>query len=215
MKKAYYTTLFLLFMAGGIFLSFTAPLPNPISKPKETKLGSIVRLVREGRTTCTGVVVSEDTIITAMHCVVIEGPFGPMINPSEIEIRDATNTPVSAYGKPIGARQQLDQAVIHGDFQKFAARKTITGVSELNKLAKYDVTLVACGYPLGGALHCNNLQFKELYDFFWATNGLLLPGMSGGPVMLEDGTVVALNVAVTKDKSIVSPIYNIELLYRK
>lgn len=33
--------------------------------------------------------------------------------------------------------------------------------------------------------------------------------MSGGPTMLEDGTVVAINIAVEGRHAVVSPVYNL------
>ena len=38
----------------------------------------------------------------------------------------------------------------------------------------------------------------------------VIPGMSGGPVLLRDGTVVAVNVAVDGNRAVVSPIYNLD-----
>lgn len=185
-----------------------------------TKYGSIVRLVTDGRTTCSGVVISNTVILTASHCVMISTPFGNMMNTSLIEIRDQSNVPTGVFAKPYGARIQLDHAILVGDFTAFKKRQVITGVGNLNKLTRHDVTMVSCGYPLGGELHCSTMLFRELYDFMWSASGLLLPGMSGGPVMLEDGTVVALNVAVLHtdsdhQMSIVSPVYNINMLYPK
>lgn len=189
--------------------------------PVDDRMGSIVRLVdAAGRTYCSGVVVNDAVIITASHCVIIETPFGNIVNPEPVEIRDDSNVPTGVYARPFSARIQLDQALLRGDFTQFKHRKTMTGVGALNKEAKYDAHLISCGYPMGGPLHCSDMYFKELYDFMWSTGGLLLPGMSGGPVMLPDGTVVAVNVAVTHSTtdhqvSLVSPIYNIELLLRK
>lgn len=208
-------TLYSLLLAIGLtILSLPIFHPRRAQKPASDKYGSIVRLVRNQHTFCTGVVVSAHTIITASHCVLEESAFGASINTEPMEIRLDDNEPIGVRARAYGARVQLDQAVLYGNFEKFTARKYVTSVHELNKLAKYDRTLIACGYPMGGPLFCSKMYFQELYDFMWATKGLLLPGMSGGPVMLEDGTVVAINIAVGKERSLVSPIYNIDLEFR-
>jgi V8-like Glu-specific endopeptidase len=179
-----------------------------------TKLSPIVRLVRNGRTTCTGVVVSPTVIITASHCVLEDTIVGPMINEEPIEIRNNDNLPTKIMAKPYAARVQLDQALLFGDFSRFEARAVMTDVRELNKLAHEGQIMTACGYPMGGPMYCSRMHFNELYDFMWAVTGILIPGMSGGPVMLSDGTVVAINVAVHGDQSIVSPIYNIDMNFK-
>lgn len=170
--------------------------------------GAIVRLTHDGRTFCTGTVVKNNMIITASHCVIIQTPFGTMMNDDVIEIRGNDNLPTGIIAKPFGARIQLDQAALTGDFRTFNTRNTMTDIKSLNKLQHENVTMWACGYPLGGPLYCTKMVFKDPYDFMWSVQGLLLPGMSGGPVVLEDGTVVAVNVAVQGDRSVVSPIYN-------
>ncbi len=90
----------------------------------------------------------------------------------------------------------------------------MSSVKELNTVKRYDLRLLACGYPMGGPLYCGTLYYQDMYDFMWATSGVLIPGMSGGPVMLEDGTVVALNISVKDNESMVSPIYNIDAEFR-
>lgn len=207
-----YYALTALAILGTAFLLFKQNVTRV--KSRDNRMGSIVRLVRDGNTICTGVVVSNSTVITASHCILQETPFGFIVDPRLVEIRDYSNRPTGVYGTPYGSRIQLDQAVLMGDFSQFQHRPTITSVHELNKIGKVDQTLIACGYPMGGPLVCNKMVFKELYDFMWATNGLLIPGMSGGPVMLEDGTVVALNIAVHQNFSLVSPIYNLDMLYK-
>ncbi len=178
---------------------------------KSGKLSSIVRLVKDGRTFCSGVVVNEHTIITASHCVIENTEFGPMMNQDQIEIRIADNRPLGVTAKAYNVRVQLDQALLMGDFRRFQPRRVITRIHDLIKIGRYDQTLITCGYPLGGPLYCGKMYFQDLTDFMWATKGLLLPGMSGGPVMLEDGTVVAVNIAVGGNLSVVSPIYDYDL----
>ncbi len=212
----------LLFIGVVAYLYSFLPSSQPGPEGAAAQHDSIVRLVKGGNTTCTGVIVNAKTIITASHCVLQQTEIGMMIDSTPIEIRLADNKPTNVFAKPYSFRVQLDQALLIGDFRSFKARKYMTNVGQLNKIARYDQVLLSCGYPMGGEFHCNRLYFQELYDFMWATNGLLVPGMSGGPVMLADGTVVAINVAVLHggsakyhDTSLISPIYNIDMEFQR
>ena len=211
-RNAKVTIMWLLIVCSlSIFANLTI-FKYGMSKTREVsaKLGSIVRLIKDGRTFCTGTVVNDHTIITASHCILIRTPFGSLIDEDPIEIRVDDNLPLGVFAKPYSARVRLDQALLEGDFKLFKPRAILTDIGKLNQYADKGTYMKACGYPLGGNLYCSTMYFDELYDFMWSVNGLLLPGMSGGPVMLRDGTVVAVNVAVEHDKSIVSPIYNID-----
>lgn len=176
---------------------------------------SIVRLVNDGRTFCTGTVINEHTVLTAAHCVIVETPFGAMLNPGPIEIRANDNLPRGSFAAPYYATPQMDQALLKGDFKGFTVRPYITNVQELTTLHPVGKKFISCGYPLGGDMFCNNTYYQDLTHFMWTVNGVLLPGMSGGPTMLEDGTVIAVNVAVGETFSIVSPIYNLESNFDK
>src|ERR1700677_5060183 len=203
MKKLQWTALVLCIagaslVAGGLVRDYY----NMRMAPGPEKYFSIVRLVQEGRTFCTGTVVSDDLIITAAHCVLIESPFGMTLRSDEIEIRPNTNVDVDVTAKVVYATPQMDQAMLMGDFSEFNHRKIITNPEALAKLGKANKKFVSCGYPLNGDLYCNDMEFKDRNDFFWAVNGVLIPGMSGGPTMLPNGDMVGVNVAVKKNNSI-------------
>lgn len=186
-----------------------------VTSAKKPKLDAIVRLTKGNHTVCTGTVVNQHTIITAAHCVLIQTVFGPQIDMTPFDIRTDSDTTLGVTGIPYEARVQLDQALITGDFHLFEYKNYITDVKELNKLGNKPITLYSCGYPLGGPLYCTPMEFDELYDFMWAVHGLLLPGMSGGPVMLKNGTIIGVNVAVSEDRSFISPIFNLDLEFKK
>src|SRR5271165_464611 len=174
-----------------------------------SKYGSIVRLTREGRTFCSGTVISSSLIITAAHCVMEETPFGLMISTRDIEVRPRNNTDLRVEAATVYASHQMDSAVLHGDFSDFNNRELITDPAILTNIRSHTTKFISCGYPLGGDLYCNYTSDPFPDNFAWKVSGVLIPGMSGGPTMLEDGTVVAINIAVEREHAVVSPTYNL------
>lgn len=194
----------------GSWLSYKVPYAN-------NKYDSIVRLVRDGKTFCSGTVINAHTIVTAAHCILVPTPFGYyVLYPGPIEIRDKDDQPLGIIGQAYGASPQLDQGVLEGDFRNFRPRAFTADVKTLSSYRIPGAKFISCGYPQGAAFFCAEIQYSELSDFMWKTRGgTMLPGMSGGPVMLPDGTVIAVNVAVDGVKSVVSPIYNLNTLFKE
>ncbi len=179
------------------------------SKVALVKLNPIVRLIVDGRTFCSGTIVSNTLLITAAHCVVEETPFGSTPNTKSIEIRASDNKPIGVTARAVYASPQMDQAMMVGRFDLFEPKPFIQDPQTLTETKKKGQKFTSCGYPLNGDLYCNETSFAGNDHFFWAVNGVLIPGMSGGPTMLPSGALVAVNVAVVERLSIVSPIYNI------
>lgn len=193
------------------YLSFvTLPGILQSTKPhviKSNKYGSIVRLTHDGLTYCTGTVIQSNLIVTAAHCVLIETPFGAMLG-GTAEIRPGSNVKTGIFAKPVFANQQMDQALLTGDFSSFDTRDYISDPAELTKIRENNKKFISCGYPLAGDLYCSILIYDHPENFYWAVKGVLIPGMSGGPTMVN-GVVVAVNTAVEGPNSIVSPLYNV------
>lgn len=187
-----------------------APTVAPAPKKKQ-KLGSIVRLVKNGQTFCSGTVINNHTILTAAHCVVEDGIFGVIITQDPIEIRADDNVSHNVFVTAFFASSQMDQALLTGNLKLFEERQYMSDPAELTAAKNGpNSTFISCGYPLGGDLYCSHMYYLHTYQFMWAVSGVLLPGMSGGPTMTPDGVVVATNCAVEGANSIVSPIYNID-----
>jgi hypothetical protein len=195
-----------------VLLSYLYALLHRISA-KPPRLNPIVRLVRDNRTFCTGTVVDAYTIITAAHCVAQQSLFEMSINYEPIEIRAEDDRPIKVSARVYEVRMQLDQAILVGNFPMFEPKKIITDINELKELRVPGKKYMSCGYPLYGDLYCGETTYLHVTDFFISISGVLLPGMSGGPTMLPNGTMIAVNNAVTGDESIVSPIYNIDNIF--
>jgi len=215
MRFVLYAAYALIFAAAGILgyeytaMNFTAP-------PKDLRKSSIVRLVRgeERATFCSGTVIAPHTILTAAHCLSLETPYGALVNSDPIEIRGNDNRPMGVYGIVYYASVQVDIALLGGDFKEFQPRPFIDDPRELTDLRERGARFRSCGYPHNGALYCSDTRFLESNGFMWSVDGVILPGMSGGPTMLLDGSVIAENTAVEKSYSIISPIYNIRAKVR-
>jgi V8-like Glu-specific endopeptidase len=195
--------------ALGIYRVFHPPLTAKAESHTRHKLSPVVRLTTQaGDTFCTGIVVSPHTIITAGHCVLETVIFGMPIF-RQIYIRDVDAAGPGVTAKVSSIRGQLDTATLEGDFDAFESRPVITDIAKLVEVAQSDAVFTSCGYPLGGPIYCSKMKYVGRLNFAWLMKGVLLPGMSGGPMMLDDGTVVAINDAVQDDFSIVVPLFNV------
>ncbi len=193
-----FAAIFLALAGFGLLIPQLLHMFKPASKPL---LGSIVRLVSDdGMTFCSGTVIKNDIILTAAHCVRGYGP---------IEIRARDNVNRGTLAQPIMGTPQLDQAILRGDFTIFETRPFISEPGKLLDKAKKNTRYISCGYPFNGDLFCNETIFQRYDNFAWAMDGMLIPGMSGGPTMTTSGIVVGVNVAVDRELSMITPIYNI------
>jgi V8-like Glu-specific endopeptidase len=192
---------------SGCIRYLNPPITAKAASHVKGKFSPVVRLTNQaGQTFCTGVVVSPHTVITAGHCVVEEA-FG-LVLPREIYIRDVDSAPPGIVATIASLRPQMDTATLSGDFDAFEARGAITDIAKLVEIAQSNAVFTSCGYPLGGQIFCSKQIYMGRLNFAWLMNGVLLPGMSGGPMMMDDGTVIAINDAVQDDFSIVVPLFN-------
>ncbi len=198
-------------IAGVVFLAIGLAKPETKSNVSD-KLSSIVRLVdaATGATFCTGTVVNDNTIITAGHCLANETPFGIALRPELIDIRTNENFNLNVKARAVWVTPQLDQGILKGDFTQFEHRTFIADVHGILNTRQKQQPYVSCGYPMGGHLFCTSFLYQSIYGFRWAGDGVLIPGMSGGPTMTEDGVMVGVNTAMTDTQALVSPIYNID-----
>lgn len=209
MKKVFFLlSAFLVFEL--CLLSFKLVIQSNTKDIYPPNAGSIVRLVIEERTYCSGTVIDDTTILTAAHCVVVTAQ--QPLTMARIEVRKADNAATGIFVSGASREARLDRAVLRGDFKSFQHSKYISDVGRSIASITVDSNYITCGYPLGGSLYCGKSTYLNNWDFMLAMQGVLIPGMSGGPTMLEDGTVIGINSAVLKDHILVAPTYNIDLV---
>lgn len=183
----------------------------PDRAPASITKSATVRLVRDGHTMCSGFVINDTTIVTAGHCVVYATMDGMVLMPGVLEIRLADNKPLGIIATVKSVVPQMDRAVLKGNFKQLPKTAYSDSVQDSVVIRVPGYRLIACGYPLGEALFCSHLTYDHDSQFFLSVHGVLIPGMSGGPTMTENGVVIAINDAVGEDESIVAPIYNLDL----
>lgn len=163
---------------------------------------AIIRLVQNGRTFCSGVVVSDEYIITAAHCI-----RGAPANEPIIEIRTNNNKPSGIMASVLSYNERGDTAILKGNFGMLPTMEVEDDPSEIHRSMLSD-SIITCGYPWGsGRLTCTKMSRIRRAFFSYAGIGYLYPGQSGGPTIdLDTGKVLAVNQAVSETEIIVNPL---------
>jgi len=160
------------------------------------------------------VVISDTVVVTAGHCVF--AALGNMFQPGfTVEVRRRDAKPTAIIAKPLSASSQMDVGTFSGNFRSLPKVHFLTGPYELYDAVEHAPYLITCGYPMGGDLYCKRTIYLGPREFSWMILGQLIPGMSGGPVMLPDGTAIAVNSAVEGPDSRIAPIINIPMVAPK
>jgi len=98
-----------------------------------------------------------------------------------------------------------DFAVLQGDFSEFEKLPVAKSVD----LVPGDL-LRSCGFAnLKFPFACTNFIALGNSGFAYRGNGYLVKGMSGGPVINSKGEAVGINVAVSRDEVIMTPLVGI------
>lgn len=187
-----YKNILLILSLALIFLS----MPLLKKKKEDNRYNQIVRLVsHDGKTYCSGFVVSDEIVITAAHC----------INSSIVFIQDE-NKKIIVKSIVYSLIKANDQAILVGDFtmfKKFNVKDVLDGIN------KNDKNLKTCGYPYGGKLICYNYTNKGNYNFMLRGISQLYSGMSGGPLFdSKTNIVIGINFGVIKEYALHSPLVN-------
>lgn len=168
-----------------------------------------IRLVFNGRTFCSGVVLTNKVIATASHCVM--AAFEMRAAHKRVEIRSREDKPTGIFAEPTWGSPQMDTGIMSGDFHLFPKHQFNLDPYFLQNAVKITPYLIICGYPMGGDLYCVKTYFEGPEGFQWSVPVQMFPGMSGGPGMLPDGTVVSVTSAMDGNHALIAPIINIPL----
>jgi hypothetical protein len=166
---------------------------------------SIVRLVKNQHTFCSGTVLNAHTVLTAYHCVEAAGD-------EPIEIRAFDDAPIHLFVSSRASMPSIDVAVLEGDVSAFPSQDYETDVTRLINIQQSGNKTKLCGYGNGGPLVCDSGLFVERYGFGTTTTAIGIPGMSGGPVFDAHGTLIGIVDAVESQgpHSVIVPIYNLK-----
>lgn len=190
-----------------VLIGLVRPAPGPADYSRFKAAVVRLNIVGTDKTFCSGVVISDSTILTAAHC-----GAGAMPPYGLIEIRTADN--LAGHGvlaQLAGSSGLSDLAILHGDFSKLPKLSMAEGSqSIMDRYLDNTRTTIVCGYPWGNDLVCNEVhgkRFAYIGGFMnFIAQGWMLPGMSGGPVIdVETGTVLGTNHGVSEQGVFMSP----------
>lgn len=184
---------------------------------------SVIPILREGKISCSSVVISDTTALTARHCIVKEfggaTMFGflPEVLFKSVKVlspKGVIKTKVYAHSSSM-----LDLAILKGDFKAVPKNVTLGSASALDSLfsRSFD-SFQSCGYLLGlSKVYCAIHSKVSNTGHFVESRGALFNGMSGGPLLWFDkGQAIVIginsNINTLTLNTYFSPILSVEQL---
>jgi S1-C subfamily serine protease len=169
-------------------IQLVEPMAKLVPSTKYDYTRSVVRLFVNGQFTCTGVVIGNNYILTASHCMVDDN--GEMKRALFMVSNDSGT--VETMAMPVGVNTRMDWGLLRGNFSG------IPGAIVVEVGFSPPTSVVACGYPQGSATLQCQITHPIINDAFLVKcrGGLIFPGQSGGPVFDGAGQVIGLNILV-------------------
>jgi hypothetical protein len=145
---------------------------------------------------CSGTVISNDLVLTAAHCLIknniLKGQIGMRKDTFHVVSSDQERLTVEVTAAALNQRSDL--GLVKGDFSQFRKADIVLTPTEAVQISPM---LMACGFPWGASGICYPIGKLSVYYEYFTTQGLLYPGMSGGPVIDRlTNRVIAVNSAV-------------------
>lgn len=192
----------LVLLTFSAFFTATLAAKHYLKNRRAPYSGTAHLFINEGNNTssCSAVVVSNKSAITAAHCVTsnlapLAKALGLKITLPQIKMMLEQNgnvTPVTLYGEMSGAG--VDVAYVQADFTKFSK-------APISDAALFDMTTEyrSCGHPHYRKKPVCLALGKPRSNHYHLTifNAGIQSGMSGGPVFDDKGRLVGINIAIS------------------
>lgn len=125
--------------------------------------------------------------------------------PTMYKVFDIYGNDTNVIAMALDGDSNRDFGIIMGDFKKFNKLPIRTDF-----VVKLGDNLRSCGFA-GGRYPAICIDFKAAgqLNFYYAGKSMIVPGMSGGPVVNENGEVVGINSRVQDGASLMAPTHGL------